>query len=281
MIDRHGLADFLRRRRERLRPADVGLPAGARRRTPGLRREEVAQLAGISTDHYARLEQERGSAPSETVVAALARALRCDLDERDHLLHLAGYSAPPRRAGRHIRPGLIALASRLDDVPVCIYTDLGEIVWKNTLLAALLGYGETAPGRDSNMIWRMFTDPAGRARVPEEDWARLAAVHVADLRATYSRRGGDADVSALVNDLIEVSAEFRELWQRHEVGVRRSDLKRTVHPEVGTIELHCEVMATPDADLNLLVFFPLEGTDAAEKLELLRVIGTQDFQTTS
>lgn len=97
MIDRRGLADFLRHRRERLRPSDVGLHAGTRRRTPGLRREEVAQLAGVSTDHYARLEQERGSAPSESVVAALAQALRCDPDERDHLLHLAGYSAPPRR----------------------------------------------------------------------------------------------------------------------------------------------------------------------------------------
>lgn len=166
-------------------------------------------------------------------------------------------------------------------MPVCIYTDLGEILWRNALLDALLGYGETAPGRDSNMIWRMFTHPAGRARAPEEDWAHLAAVHVADLRATYSRRGGDADVTALVNDLIEASAEFRDLWQRHEVGVRRSDVKRFIHPEVGMIELHCEVMLTPDADLNLLAFFPLEGTNAAEKLELLRVIGTQDFRTTS
>jgi transcriptional regulator with XRE-family HTH domain len=108
VIDRPGLADFLRRRRRLLHPADVGLPDGPRRRTPGLRREEVAQLAGVSTDHYTRLEQARGSAPSEAVVGAIARALRCDLDQRDHLLHLAGYPAPPRRSGGHVRPGLSA-----------------------------------------------------------------------------------------------------------------------------------------------------------------------------
>ena len=120
VIDRAGLADFLRRRRAMLRPADVGLPDGMRRRTPGLRRDEVAQLAGMSNDYYARLEQRRGSHPSEPIVAALALALRCDSDERDHLFHSAGLTSPPRRTGRHIRPGLISLAERLTDVPVCI-----------------------------------------------------------------------------------------------------------------------------------------------------------------
>src|SRR5690606_12452437 len=133
VIDRAGLADFLRRRRETLRPADVGLPDGVRRRTPGLRRDEVAHLAGMSTDYYTRLEQRRGANPSPSIVAALARALRCDLDERDHLFHLAGLSPPPRRAGRHIRPGLISLAERLTDVPVCICTDLNEVLWQNAL----------------------------------------------------------------------------------------------------------------------------------------------------
>ncbi|WP_162605936.1 helix-turn-helix transcriptional regulator [Jiangella aurantiaca] len=276
-MDRPGLADFLRRRREVLRPADVGLPEGVRRRTPGLRREEVAQLAGVSTDHYSRLEQARGSAPSAAVVGALARALRCDLDQRDHLFHLAGLSAPPRRAGRHISPGLINLASRLDDVPVCIYTDIGEVVWRNALLAALMGEKDARPGRESNTIWRWFTDPAVRDRFPEEDWARLSAVAVSDLRSTYSRRAGDRDVTELVHDLLDRSAEFRSLWERHDVTVRRSDIKNLLHPEAGLVRLHCEVLLTPDEDVKLLAFFPVEGTDAAEKLELVRVIGTQDF----
>jgi transcriptional regulator with XRE-family HTH domain len=138
VIDRVGLADFLRRRELR-RQADVGLPDGVRRRTPGLRRGEVAQLAGMSSDYYSRLEQCRGSHPSEPIVAALACALRSDLDERDHLFHRAGLTPPPRRAGRHIRPGLISLVDRLTDVPVWICTDLDEVLWQNTLADAVLG----------------------------------------------------------------------------------------------------------------------------------------------
>lgn len=280
MIDRAGLADFLRRRRELLRPADVGLPEGARRRTPGLRRDEVAQLAGMSCDYYTRLEQARGSCPSEPIVAALARALRCDLDERDHLFHLAGLSAPPRRAGRHIRPGLISLADRLVDVPVCICTDLGEVLWQNALADAVLGHPDRRAGRPRTFAWRWFTEPGARARFPEEDWPHISAGHVSDLRATYSRRAGEQDVTALVHDLLDVSAEFRALWERHEVAVRRHGRKRMVHPEVGLLLLTCEMLFTPEEDLKMVAFFPTEGTDAREKLELLGVIGTQDFQPT-
>ncbi|MET1071020.1 MAG: helix-turn-helix transcriptional regulator [Umezawaea sp.] len=279
MTDRAGLADFLRRRRLALRPADVGLPEGVRRRTAGLRREEVAQLAGVSTDHYTRLEQARGSAPSQSVVAALARALRCDLDERDHLFHLAGLSAPPRLAGGHVRPGLISLAGRLVDVPVCVHTDLGEVMWTNALYRALLGWRESRPGRGNNAVWRWFTEPDARSRAREEDRPRLSAALVSDLRSTCSRRAGDRDVVGLVDDLLARSAEFREVWERHEVTGRRSDVKAIVHPEVGVVRLRCEVLLTPEADMRMLAFFPVEGTGAGEKLALLRVIGTQDLRT--
>jgi transcriptional regulator with XRE-family HTH domain len=281
VIDRAGFADFLRRRRELLRPADVGLPDGVRRRTPGLRRDEVAHLAGMSTDYYTRLEQCRGSHPSEPIVAALARALRCDLDERDHLFHLAGLTPPPRRARRHIPPGLISLADRLTDVPVCICTDLSEVLWQNTLADTVVGRMDDRAGRARNFAWRWFTDPAARGLIPEEDWPHHSTAHVNDLRATYSRRAGEEDVTALVHDLLERSDEFRALWERHEVAVRRYDRKRMVHPEVGLLHLTCEVLLTPDEDLRVTVFFPTEGTDAREKLGLLRVIGTQNFQTTS
>lgn len=281
VIDRAGLADFLRRRRELLHPADVGLVDGVRRRTPGLRRDEVAQLAGMSADYYSRLEQRRGANPSESIVAALARALRCDLDGRDHLYHLAGLTPPVRLAGRHIRPGLISLADRLADVPVLIASDLHEVLWQNRLADLALGRQDGPPGHGRNLVWRWFTDPAVRERVPEEDWSRLAAAGVADLRATHARRAGDPDVTTLVHDLLTRSAEFRRLWDAHEVGVRRLDVKRMRHPEVGLLELTCEVLLTPDADVQLLAFFPTEGTDAREKLELLRVIGAQDFQTTT
>ncbi|MBF8187671.1 helix-turn-helix domain-containing protein [Nonomuraea sp. K274] len=280
MIDRAGLADFLRRRRELLRPSDVGLPDGVRRRTPGLRRDEVAQLAGMSSDYYARLEQCRGANPSEPIVASLARALRCDLDERDHLFHLAGLTPPARRAGRHIRPGLISLVDRLTDVPAGICTDLGEVLWQNALADIVLGRQDHhADGRARNLAWRWFTDPASRARIPEEDWPRHSAAHVNDLRATYSRRAGDNDVVELVQGLRERSAEFRASWERHEVGVRRFDRKRLLHPEAGVLHLTCEVLLTPEEDLRVIAFFPTEGTDAREKLDLLRVIGTQNFQS--
>ncbi|WP_433802820.1 helix-turn-helix transcriptional regulator [Actinomycetospora sp. CA-084318] len=271
MIDRAGLGDFLRRRRELLRPADVGLPPGVRRRTPGLRREEVAQLAGLSVDYYTRLEQARGPHPSEGVVGTVARALRCDLDERDHLFHLAGIAPPPRRGGRHVDPGLLALVDHLTAVPARIHTDLHDVLWQNPLAATLFGSGITNPVR------RWFTDSALRACTPEEDRAALSAAHVRDLRATAARRSGDADVVELVDDLLARSAEFRELWERHEVGVRRVARKRFTHPEVGLVHLTCQVLLTPESDRVVLVYFPTEGTDAREKLDLLRVIGTQDL----
>lgn len=277
MIDRAGLADFLRRRRELLRPADIGLPDGVRRRTPGLRREEVAQLAGVSSDYYSRLEQCRGSHPSEPVVAALARALRCGLDERDHLFHLAGLTPPPRRAGRHIPPGLMSLLDQLTGVPALVCTHLHEVLWQNPLADTVFGRLGAGPGRAGNPVWQWFTDPTRRELIPEEDWPHLSASHVRDLRATYARRAGELDVTSLVHDLLEHSSEFRALWERHEVAARRFDRKRLRHPEVGLLHLTCEALLTPEADLILLAYFPTEGTDAREKLELLRVIGTQAF----
>jgi transcriptional regulator with XRE-family HTH domain len=280
VIDRPGLADFLRRRRELLRPADIGLLEGVRRRTPGLRRDEVAQLASISTDYYARLEQCRGANPSEAIVASLARALRCDLDERDHLYHLAGFSPPARRASGYVRPGVMSLLDRLNDVPACVLTDLGEVLWQNTIADIALGPAEQRAGRARNVVRKWFTEPALRACFPAEDWSRHSLAHVSDLRATYSRRAGDADVTELVDDLLKCSEEFRDLWERHEVAVHRFDRKRFLHPKVGVLHLTCEVLLSPEEDTKVLAFFPTEGTDAREKLDLLQVIGMQDFQTT-
>lgn len=271
------LGVFLRSRRERLTPADVGLPTTGRRRTPGLRREELALLAGISATWYTYLEQGRDIRASEQVLAALATALRLDRYERDHLFHLAGLTPPPRRAGHHVPPGLLRLVDHLTDVPVLVLTDLTEVLWQNPLADALTGPLSQTGGRANNAAWRWFTDPSLRRLAPPEDRARLSASHVRDLRAVWSRRGGDADVTALVTDLVAASAEFAELWERHEVAERRTDHKRFHHPEVGLVSVTCEVLLTPESDLSLLVLFPTEGTDAPEKLDLLRVIGTQDL----
>src|SRR6202012_1928423 len=166
-MDRAALADFLRRRREALRPADVGIPVTARRRTPGLRREDVAALAAMSTDYYTRLEQRRGPQPSEQMLNSLARALRLTSDERDYLFTLAGHTAPgPGGSAAHVPPALLRVLDRLDDTPALILSNLGETLVQNRLAAALLGDQTGHTGLARSEIYRWVTDPAERPRYP-------------------------------------------------------------------------------------------------------------------
>lgn len=275
-MDRSELADFLRRHRELLTPADVGLPPGVRRRTPGLRRDEVALLTGMSTDYYTRLEQARGPRPSTQVLAALARALRLSADERDHLFHLCGHPSPDRGLrDKHVGPGLLHMLDKLDDVPAAVITDLGEVLVQNRMHSLLAGDHGTRRGLDRFYSWRWFTDPSARTLFPESNWARMSRSHVADLRATAARRADDAEVTGFISELRRNSTEFEELWNEHEVAVRISDTKQFLHPEIGLIDTICETLLTPNAAQRLLVYLPRPGTDAAEKMALLRVIGTQ------
>lgn len=281
IVDREQLADFLRRRRERLTPAEIGLPAGLRRRTPGLRREEVAHLAAMSVDYLARLEQRRGPQPSTQVLAALARALRLTDDERDHLYYLAGRNPPAfHRPNAHVSPGLLHVLDHLADSAAFVASDLGETLVQNRVSIALTGDESQRNGLERYVIWRWFTDPTTRAKFPEEDWPTHARTHVADLRATAARRHRDPDVVELVEQLTFASDEFTTLWTKHEVAVRRADRKRIVHPEVGVVDLLCEVLVGAGGDQFLVVLFARAGTDAREKLDLLRVIGTQDLTAT-
>ncbi|WP_405579508.1 helix-turn-helix transcriptional regulator [Streptomyces sp. NBC_01190] len=277
-MDRTGLADFLRRCRARVTPADVGLSQGPRRRTPGLRREEVAQLAGMSTDHYTRLEQARGSYPSRQMLAAVARALRLTGDERDHLFHLAG-EAPPRGrpATEHVRPGLLLVLDRLTDTPAQVLSDRGDILAQNAMGKALHGDASARPEAERNIVWRYFTDPSARELFPAEDRDRAALVAVADLRATLARRPDDARLAGLVRGLRARSEEFAALWDTHRVGVRRADVKRFLHPVVGLLELDCEVLLTPEHDQRLVIHTARPGSSSQERLELLRVVGLQDL----
>lgn len=280
-MDRDALADLLRSRRERLAPADVGLPTGRRRRTPGLRRDEVAALAAISTDYYARLEQRRGPHPSPAVLSALARALRMTEDERDHLFHLADQTPPARHnTGAHVSPGVLYLLDRLDDTPAFVVDDLGRIVLQNRMSKLVSGDQEHFTGRERSHIWRWFTDDTTRLRVPEEDWDSHSRIHVADLRATVGRRGGDPEVVALLSDLLAASEEFATLWAEHEVAVRRSDEKRMLHPEVGLLDLLCEHLTSGVDGSTLVLLHPRPGTDCREKLDLLAVLGTQELGST-
>lgn len=277
-MDLAELGGFLKSRRDRIRPQDVGLPAGPRRRVPGLRRDEVAQLAGASVDYY--IELERGGAqPSEQMLAALARALRLSRDERDHLYHLAGRPVPPPGTGTsHVHPGMLDLMDRLVGTPARVITDLHVMLVQNHLAAALLGPAPAGTGPRAGFVYRWFTDPASREIYPPEDHSRHAESFVADLRAAVARRGKrDEESGAMVADLLRRSPEFAELWERHDVAVRRMDTKRILHPVLGVLHVNCLHLLAEDGSQRLLWFSPVPGTDAVEKLELLAVLGTQDL----
>ncbi|MGW3565970.1 helix-turn-helix transcriptional regulator [Streptomyces sp. NPDC000941] len=277
------LAAFLKSRRDRIRPSDVGLPAGPRRRVPGLRREEVAQLAGLSADYYTELERGRGAQPSAQVLAALARALRLDGDERDHLFHLADRPVPPATHGpnAHVQPGLLGLLDRLATTPAQVITDLHQTLVQNPLAAALIGRPPAVRGHATSLVYRWFTDPETRTLYPPEDHPRHSRVFVADLQAVAARRGSDTEVAQLVTALRRRSEEFAALWDTHDVALRRADHKRIVHPALGLIELDCHSLFSEDGRQRLLWFSAQPGTEGAAQLELLSVIGTQEMTTTT
>jgi transcriptional regulator with XRE-family HTH domain len=277
-MDRPALADFLRSRRDGLQPEDVGLSAGPRRRTQGLRRDEVAALTAMSTDYYTRLEQARGPQPSEQMLAALARALRLSNDERDYLYRLAGRAAPARTPlDTHVSPALRRVLDRLDDTPALILSSLGETLAQNRLAAALLGDHAHHTGPARSAVFRWFTDPSERDPYPPGDRDRQSTAHVANLRAAYGAAGQHSRASALVRALHKVSPEFTELWERQDVATRFEDHKTLIHPELGEIELDCQVLFTEDQGQALLVLTAAPRSEAEEKLALLAVIGQQQF----
>ena len=276
MIDRDGLAAFLRRRRASLQPEDVGLSRGPRRRTEGLRREEVAALSNMSTDYYARLERATGPQPSEQMVAAIAQGLHLTLDERDHVFRLAGHRPPARGASsEHISPGLLRILDRLDDTPAEIVTELGETLRQTRMGVALTGDAARFEGPARSLGYRWFTDASARAPYPREEQHLLSRVYASGLRELLAARGPGSRAARLADLLLARSEEFRALWDEQEVGVRPPEVKRFEHPEVGSLELSCQTLLDPDQSHRLLVYTAAPGTDSSEKLRLLSVIGSQ------
>ncbi|MBG7697764.1 helix-turn-helix domain-containing protein [Streptomyces sp. MC1] len=273
------LGSFLRSRRERIRPAEVGLPTGPRRRVPGLRRDEVAQLAGASVDYYNELERGAGSQPSEQMIAALARALRLSADERDHLYHLAGRPVPVQGgAASHVHPGMFDLLQRLTSTPAQVITDLHVTLVQNPLAVALLGDQSGFRGARASFIHRWFTDPKARQLYPEADHEAQSRAFVADLRAAAARRDAkDVEARSMIGVLLDISSEFAALWADHDVAFRRDDRKRLNHPTLGLIEVNCLTLFSEDGRQRLLWFTPAVGTDSAGLLDLLTVVGTQEF----
>ncbi|MGW1346073.1 helix-turn-helix transcriptional regulator [Kribbella sp. NPDC002412] len=277
-MDRRELADFLRSRRERITPADVGLPAGTRRRTPGLRREEVAQLAFISTEYYTRLEQARAPRPSHEVLAGLSRALRMSDAERDHLHHLAGAPpGPPPGPPRLVRQSIRDLLERLPQAAAIVTSAMYEVVAWNHLAAALMEDFSALSPRDRNLVRRAFLGPhpQGQRLYGVSDAEEFARSSAQDLRAAAARYPDDPGVAELVRDLLAGSEEFARLWSSHDVSAEPTLCKTFQHPQVGPVTVNCDILDIADRDQRVVIYTADPGSPSEEALRLLSVIGTQ------
>lgn len=247
---------------------------GPRRRTPGLRREEVAQLAFISTEYYTRLEQARAPHPSREVLAQLARALRLSDAERDHLHHLAGTPpGPPPGPSREVRPSIADLLNRLPDAAAVVVSATYEVIAWNPLAAALLEDFSALPRRDRNLVRRHFLD--GSPLYGASDAAAFARSAAQHLRAVAARYPDAPEVTALVDELLTGSEEFARLWAAHEVAACPILCRTFDHPQVGPVAVNCDVLDITDRDQRVFLYTAAPGTPSEEAMRLLSVLGTQ------
>jgi len=263
------LRDFLQSRRARLRPSDVGLIGGGFRRVEGLRREEVASLAGVNVDYYARLEQGRLPRVSISVLDAVARALRLDAVERRHLLALAHPSAPARSPRpQRVRPAVDTLLASLDAQPAFVMGDRMDILAANWMARQVMGNWLDRPANQRNLARFIFLDP--EARQVHRDWSVVAQEAVATLRSYGGEHPDDPTFAALVTELRESSPEFVEWWSAHDVRARSHGVKVYEHPQMGTITVHCEALEFPGDDHQRLCIYTAEpGTASHQALVLL------------
>ncbi|MEU4546347.1 helix-turn-helix transcriptional regulator [Nonomuraea dietziae] len=272
-MNREELAEFLRSRRARVTPLQVGLPESGRRRTPGLRRQEVAQLAGMSIDYYIRLEQGRGPHPSRQVLNALSRALMLSADERAHLFHLAGQALEPERLRGDVPLSILHLIAFLEEVPAYVLDAKYDILAWNPMAAALMGGLDNRPRDDLNVIRWVFRSPDLAEHLSDEEKGRFPRASVADLRWAAGRYPGDAGIQTLVAEMLALSPEFAALWAEHEVKVRREQRKQIIHPAVGVIDAICQVLPVPDReDLRLVLYTTEPGSPSHQALRRLRAV---------
>ena len=262
------LGSALRAWRDRLSAADAGLTVTARRRAPGLRREELAQLAGISVDYVTRLEQGRADAPSAQVLEALARALRLSPAERDHLFTLG--RQPPRRSRMRVdlTPSVTRLLEQLQ-TPVMVNDALWNRLAWNRAFAVMYGDPGAWRGLETNLLWRYLTAAPTRVRRRGDEGDAYLRSYVADLRMTAARFPDDPRVRRLIPALHAASPRFGELWNNNTVGAVHDTHKTIEHPELGLLELDCDVLSVDGADLRIVLFTAAPGTAAADSLALL------------
>ncbi|MFC4907195.1 helix-turn-helix transcriptional regulator [Actinomadura gamaensis] len=262
--------------RDRVQPEAAGLPAGGQRRAAGLRREELAMLAGISVDYVTRLEQGRATNPSAQVVEALARALRLSGAEREHLFRLAGLVPPgPDTVPAFITPGVHRLLDRMAGTPVVVHDAAWNLLLANPPWAALMGDPSGWRGNERNVLWRHFVGPGGFARHTPETLLEFQTALVSDLRKAAARYPADRRLRTLIAELRAASERFARLWDSGVVREHEVSRKVIDHPRVGTITLDCDMFTVTGADLRVMLYTAEPGTEDAEKLELLTVLGTQ------
>lgn len=270
----------VRRWRERIAPQLVGLPVGGRRRAPGLRREELSGLAGISVDYLTRLEQGRATSPSAQVVEALARSLRLSDAERDLLFRLAGLSAPgPGVVATRIPPSLQRLLDRLAGTPLVVYDAAWNLIVANAPYDALMGDTSSLRGNERNGVWRHVVGPGSRAVQTRSEHDEQVARLVADLRMTAANYPNDAGLRRLVADLRAASPRFVELWETaaHPAPAEQSRHKVIEHPTVGRIAVDCDTLVVAGDNLRIMAYTAEPGTEDADRLELAIVLGTQSL----
>ena len=277
-MDKHELGKFLRSRRERLHPEDVGLPSGPRRRTPGLRREEIAVLAHISTEYYVRLEQARAPRPSAAVLEGISGALRLTDAESDHLHALAGTA--PTRSGLHrreVRPSIHALLERIPQTAGIVLSAAYEVLAWNELATALMeDFAALAP-HDRNLARKAFPGDGQDAAAPYgiSDDVEFRQGVVKELRSTLTRYPSDPAVVGLVAELRDTSRTFARLWERHDVAAPPALTKTFRNTPVGEITVDCDAMSLLEADQHLILYTARPESPDAEKLALLAVVGNQ------
>lgn len=266
----------LRAWRDRLGPQEVGLAAGTGRRAPGLRREELALLAGVSVEYLVRLEQGRARHPSPQLLGALARALRLTDDERDHLYRAGGAAVPAQElVSQHITPGVQRLLDRLGDLPIGVHSAAWDLLWWNPLWAALTGDPSDRHGLDRNVAWRHFMLPAGVIDFDQHHAQEFSDDLVADLREAAGRYPYDPGLARLIARLTAESPDFERRWLNARVARHRASTKTATATPVGPIDIDCDVLTAPGTDLRIVVYTVVPGSVDASKLELLRVTGTQ------
>ena len=270
-VNHRDLADFLRHRREALRPDEAGIPSGSgHRRTPGLRREEVAWLAGISANYYERLEQARAASPSSQVLTSLGRALRLSETERLHLARLAG-QAPTALFGpdEEVPDGVLRLLDRLGSTPVCVLDARYDIVAWNAAAAALFtDFSLLPPGQRNVLRMSMGLDDATCASPAGEEHEPVRQA-VASLRESAARYPSDPELHRLIDDLAAHSPAFAADWARHDVRATTTLRKRVEHAELGAIDLDCQTLHVPGHDQRVVLYTAEPGSPDEDKLDRL------------